>query len=214
MSISLGSINNYCTLKYMNFNGSLATNFTSKLDASVINIDGNSGWAYLADLAIMAAIDDINSDPSILPGVNITLKRFSDCGSYYPEADLDYSGVSGGYASAVTATDIIENHKDVVGVIGNEFSNTARCVGITSQISRCLTSKNRGIAQILSSEKIPYCSGSTGSPRYADKNEYPYFWRTLPNSSGRYIAFLLQYWNIKRVSIIYQNDNELGIASD
>ncbi|KAJ3239856.1 Metabotropic GABA-B receptor subtype 3A [Chytriomyces hyalinus] len=196
MSISLGVINNYCTLKYMNFNGSLATNFTSKLDASVIHIDGNSGWAYLADLAIMTAIDDINSDPSILPGINVTLKRFTDCGPYYPEADLGYSGKSGGYASAVTATDIIENHKDVIGVIGNEFSNTAR-----------------GLAQILSSEKIPYCSGSTGSPRYSDKNKYPYFWRTLSNSNGRYIAFLIDYWKIKRVSIIYENDNELGIAT-
>ncbi|KAJ3395901.1 Metabotropic GABA-B receptor subtype 3A, partial [Chytriomyces hyalinus] len=196
MSISLGVINNYCTLKYMTFNGSLATNFTSKLDASVIHIDGNSGWAYLADLAIMTAIDDINSDPSILPGINITLKRFTDCGSYYPDADLGYSGKSGGYASAVTATDIIENHKDVIGVIGNEFSNTAR-----------------GLAQILSSEKIPYCSGSTGSPRYSDKNKYPFFWRTLSNSNGRYIAFLIDYWNIKRVSIIYENDNELGIAT-
>ncbi|KAI8831311.1 periplasmic binding protein-like I [Chytriomyces cf. hyalinus JEL632] len=196
MNISIGTIGNYCAMKYMTFNGSLASNFTANLDASIVNLNGNSGYAYLADLAVMAAIDDINSDPSILPGIHVSLKRFTDCGSYYPKADADYWGNSGGYASAVTATDIIENHKDVLGVVGNEYSNTAR-----------------GLAQILSLEQIPYCTAVTGSPRYSDKNKYSYFWRMLSNSSGRYIAFILKYWNIKHIAIIYQADNELGTSS-
>ncbi|KAJ3239854.1 hypothetical protein HDU78_002592 [Chytriomyces hyalinus] len=195
MNISIGTIGNYCAMKYMTFNGSLASNFTTNLDASIVNLNGNSGYTYLADLAVMAAIDDINSDPSILPGIHVTLKRFTDCGPYDPKADADYWGNSGGYASAVTATDIIENHKDVLGVVGNEFSNTAR-----------------GLAQIMSLEQIPYCTAVTGSPRYSDKSKYSYFWRMLSNSSGRYVAFILKYWNVKHIAIIYQADNELGTS--
>ncbi|KAJ3229114.1 hypothetical protein HDU81_005643 [Chytriomyces hyalinus] len=183
-------------MKYMTFNGSLASNFSTKLDASIVSLNGNSGFAYLADLAVTAAIDDINSNPSILPGIHVSLKRFTDCGPYYPKADADYWGNSGGYASAVTATDIVENHKDVLGVIGNEFSNTAR-----------------GLAQILSLEQIPYCTAVTGSPRYSNKHKYGYFWRILSNSSGKYVAFILKYWNIKHIAIIYQADNELGTST-
>ncbi|KAJ3226901.1 Metabotropic glutamate receptor 2 [Chytriomyces hyalinus] len=195
MNISIALIGNYCAMKYMTFNGSHASNFTSKMDTSIVNLNGNSGYTYLPDLAVMAAVDDINNDPSILPGVYVSLKRFSDCGPYYPKADAEYSGNSGGYASAVTATDIIENHKDVLGVIGNEFSNTAR-----------------GLAQILSVEQIPYCAAVTGSPRFSDKNKYAYFWRMLPNSNGKYVAFILKYWNVKHVAIIYQADNEIGTS--
>ncbi|TPX74779.1 hypothetical protein CcCBS67573_g03937 [Chytriomyces confervae] len=193
MNISIATVGNYCAMKYMTFNGSYASNFTSKFDTSIVNLNGNSGYTYLPDLAIMAAIDEINNDPSILPGVYVSLKRFSDCGSYYPKADAEYSGGSGGYASAMTATDIIENHKDVLGVIGNQFSNAAR-----------------GLAQILSVEQIPYCAAVTGSPRFSDKNNYGYFWRMLTNSNGKYVAFILKYWNIKRIAIIYQADNEIG----
>ncbi|KAJ3235322.1 hypothetical protein HDU78_005267 [Chytriomyces hyalinus] len=193
MNISIATIGNYCAMKYMTFNGSYASNFTSKFDTSIVNLNGNSGYTYLPDLAIMAAIDEINNDPTILPGVYVSLKRFSDCGSYYPKADAEYSGGSGGYASAMTATDIIENHKDVLGVIGNQFSNAAR-----------------GLAQILSVEQIPYCAAVTGSPRFSDKNNYGYFWRMLTNSNGRYVAFILKYWNIKRIAVIYQADNEIG----
>ncbi|TPX74137.1 hypothetical protein CcCBS67573_g04589 [Chytriomyces confervae] len=194
-NITLGMISNYCAIKNTVFTRSLVTNFSTRFDANVISTEGNSGWSYYADLAVVTAIERINNDPSILPGVHVNLKRFTDCGEYYPSADLEYSGKSGGYASAVTATDIMDVHKDVIGVVGNEFSMTAK-----------------GIAEILSNAQIPYCAASTAAPRYTNKNMYPYFFRASSYSVTESLLSLMLYWDVKRVAIIYQRDDEFGYS--
>ncbi|KAJ3236873.1 hypothetical protein HDU81_010238 [Chytriomyces hyalinus] len=197
INITLGIISNYCTFKNLVFNGSYATNFSQIFDPAVVDMDGNSGWAYYADLAVIAAVDQVNRNQTILPGVHVNLKRFSDCGSQFdPLADLEYYGNSAGYASAVSADDIVNVHTDVIGVIGNQYSTTAR-----------------GVNEILSFNKIPVCMASTGSPRYIDKNNYPYVFRTRPNFHVPSMLVLLKQWNVKRVAIIYQDDNEFGISA-
>ncbi|KAI8827372.1 hypothetical protein BJ741DRAFT_583617 [Chytriomyces cf. hyalinus JEL632] len=192
-NITLGIISNYCAIKNIVVTRSLVANFSTRFDADAISTQGNSGWSYYADLAVVAAVERINNDPTILPGVHVNLKRFTDCGEYYPSADLEYSGKSGGYASAVTATDITDEHKDVIGVVGNEFSMTAK-----------------GIAQILSNAQIPYCAASTAAPRYNNKDMYPYFWRATSYSFTESLLSLMLYWDVKRVAIIYQRDDEFG----
>ncbi|KAJ3405919.1 hypothetical protein HDU80_000489 [Chytriomyces hyalinus] len=138
VNITLASVSNYCTIKYMNFDGSLGANFTTAFHESIVNMDDNSGWTYYNDVAVIAAIDRVNKDPSILPGIHINLKRFSDCGPWNPDAASSYSGNSGGYASAVTATEIVQQHTDVIGVIGNQYSSTTRYV-ILSGINDFIT---------------------------------------------------------------------------
>ncbi|KAJ3232595.1 hypothetical protein HDU81_002859 [Chytriomyces hyalinus] len=192
-NITLGIISNYCAIKNPVFTRSLVTNYTTKFDPDAISMDGNAAWSYYADLAVVAAVDRINNDPTVLPGVHVNLKRFTDCGEYYPSADLEYSGKSGGYASAVTATDITDVHKDVIGVVGNEFSITAK-----------------GIAEILSNAQIPYCAAATAAPRYTNKHMYPYFWRTTAYSFTESILSLMVYWDVTRIAIIYQRDDEFG----
>ncbi|KAI9351520.1 periplasmic binding protein-like I [Obelidium mucronatum] len=90
--------------------------------------------------------------------------------------------------------DIVDRSPDVIGVIGNEYSTTAR-----------------GPAQALSLRRIPYCSGASGSPRLSDKNKYPYFFRTMTALGiGEHMFQVLKQWKVGRVAILYQGDDELG----
>ncbi|ORY43996.1 periplasmic binding protein-like I [Rhizoclosmatium globosum] len=84
-SITLGFINNYCAVPNLVFTGSVL------------------------------AIEMVNNSTDILPGITVTAKRFSDCGSYDPAADLEYYGNS------------------VIGVIGTEYSSTA--TGVAAALS-------------------------------------------------------------------------------
>ncbi|KAJ3231071.1 hypothetical protein HDU81_004061 [Chytriomyces hyalinus] len=153
----------------------------------------NSGFTYYQDIAIVVALEKANSDPTFLPGIHVNYKRFSDCGDWYPEAAVQYAGLSGGYAAAVTAQDIVSVHTDVIGVIGGEYSSTTA-----------------GIAEVLSFAQIPYCGTCASSSRFSDKSDYPYFWRMLSVSYANQMLVLLKYWHVTRVAVIIQKDDEFG----
>ncbi|KAI8622076.1 periplasmic binding protein-like I [Chytriomyces sp. MP71] len=86
------------------------------------------------------------------------------------------------------------DNTDVLGVISNEWSITAN-----------------GPAEVLSYAQIPFCACESTSPRFANKNNYPYFWRTVPSVGiGEHIYQLLQYWNVHRVAILVQKDDDLS----
>ncbi|TPX75419.1 hypothetical protein CcCBS67573_g03329 [Chytriomyces confervae] len=193
INITFGIIGNYCCFKNIVYNGSYATNFSETYDPSIVTMGGNSGWTYFPDMAIIAAVNHINQSPHILPGVHVNLKRFTDCGHYDPSANSDYAGNSGGYASAVTAHDIIEVHKDVVAIVGNQYSSAAK-----------------GLNEILSTNKIPVCMASTGSPRFSDRNKYQLIFRTITNHYPRSTLLLLKKWNVRRAAAIYQKDDDYG----
>ncbi|ORY51281.1 periplasmic binding protein-like I [Rhizoclosmatium globosum] len=196
-NITLGFVGYYCVLKGLALNGSLVTNFNPVFNSSVVHLSDWSGFMYFADLAWLAAIDEVNKDPTILPNVHVNVKRFSDCGSYTPNLNQNYTGSSGGFASAIMAPDIIFNHTDVIGILGNEFSTTAL-----------------GATEILSNYKLPYCSAASQSPRLSDRNKYPYFWRTLAGSGlGEFFLPILKKWDVTQVAIIYQKDDEFGYQS-
>ncbi|TPX75406.1 hypothetical protein CcCBS67573_g03321 [Chytriomyces confervae] len=193
INITFGIIGNYCCFNNLIYNGSHATNFTETYDPTMFTLEGNSGWTYLPDMAVIAAVNQINQNPNILPGVHVNLKRFTDCGEFDPSADFEYAGNSGGYASAVTAHDIIDVHKDVVAVVGNQYSSAAK-----------------GLNEILSTNKIPVCMASTASPRFSDRNLYPFVFRTITNHYAKGTLLLLKKWKVSRVAVIYQNDDDFG----
>ncbi|KAJ3236876.1 hypothetical protein HDU81_010241 [Chytriomyces hyalinus] len=195
INITLGIIGNYCCFKNIVYEGSYASNFSVNYDPSIVTMEGNSGWTYLPDMAVIAAVNRINQSPHILPGIHVNIKRFTDCGHYDPSANLEYAGNSGGYASAVTAHDILEVHKDVVAIVGNQYSSAAR-----------------GFNEILSSNKIPVCMASTASPRFSDRNLYPYVFRTITTHHAKGTLLLLQKWKVTRVAVIYQNDDDIGLS--
>ncbi|KAI9345039.1 periplasmic binding protein-like I [Obelidium mucronatum] len=155
---------------------------------------GNGGFTFLSDRIMDFAVEMINNRSDILPGIHVNIKRFTDCGSYYPDADWSYDGTSGGFASSIMVQDIAEVHTDVIGVIGTEFSTTAR-----------------GPANALSYHQIPYCASGTGSLRFSDKMKFPYFWRTMPASgTGNHFYQLIKTWKVTQIALIYERDSEFG----
>ncbi|ORY40239.1 periplasmic binding protein-like I [Rhizoclosmatium globosum] len=155
-----------------------------------------SGNTYFEDLAIAIAIDDINKDNNLLQNITVGMKRFSDCGAYYPQVE-HYNGGFTGLVGTEVVNNVVSNN-DVIGVIGAEFSSAI-------VIS----------AEEFSLHEIPYCSALIGSPRFSDKNKYPFFFRTFASMTGfgQIIFQLLDVWNVKRVALIVQKDDEVGLAS-
>ncbi|KAJ3402256.1 hypothetical protein HDU80_005245 [Chytriomyces hyalinus] len=191
-TISLASVAFYCAIPNITYvgNSSRISNFNSTFNPNAINFGELSSFAYIADIVAQVAIRDVNNNPLILPNVTVQLERFTDCGPYKDGMNVNYDGSSSGYASSITAADVVNS--GVLGVIGNEFSSAAV-----------------GEAEILSNYKIPYCSGASSSPRFSNKNNYPYFWRTLAATGiGNHFVRLLETWNVTRVSLIYQKDDD------
>ncbi|KAI9351499.1 hypothetical protein BDR26DRAFT_431496 [Obelidium mucronatum] len=168
INITLGIVSNYCSIQNLSYIGSLVldynTTFTNTIDAY-----GLSGYVYFNDIAFLAAVNAINSRSDMSLWVNI--KRFSDCGNKWYPAVEQFSGNSGGWASSIMVQDIWDKHKDVVAVVADEYSTTAR-----------------GPSQALSYYQIPYCSSASSAPGFSDKNKNPYFWRPLPGVEKKELA--------------------------
>ncbi|KAJ3226601.1 hypothetical protein HDU81_007221 [Chytriomyces hyalinus] len=191
-TISLASVAFYCAIPNITYDGNTSRimDFNSTFNSKTIDFDDLSSFAYIADIVAQVAIQDVNSNPLILPNVTVRLERFTDCGRYKDGMNVNYDGSSSGYASSITAADIVKS--GVLGVIGNEFS-----------------AATVGEAEILSNYKIPYCSASSSSPRFSNKDNYPYFWRTLASAGiGNHFVRLLETWNVTRVSLLYQKDDD------
>ncbi|ORY51307.1 periplasmic binding protein-like I [Rhizoclosmatium globosum] len=136
----------------------------------------------------------VNNDPTFAFHVN--LKRFSDCGHWYPEAE-QFSGNSGGWASSIVVQDIVEKNQDVIAVVADQYSTTAV-----------------GPAEALSLNQIPYCSSASSAPTFSDKIKNPYFWRPLPGAGmGEHVFRLLQSWKVGRIALIVQSDDALGAST-
>ncbi|KAJ3298091.1 hypothetical protein HDU79_000492 [Rhizoclosmatium sp. JEL0117] len=194
-NITLAFVGNYCDFEHLQISGSTVSNYTISAELSMQQINSFAGYTYWPDIGSLAAVQEVNSSPNILPDFNIVVKRFSDCGLYWPTVLDDYSGASGGFATSVMFSDIADRNTDVLAVVGNEYSTTCR-----------------GPAEALSIQKIPYCSSSSGSPRLSDKNKYPYFWRTITaRGIGEHMYQVLRIWNVKRIAVVYQEDDELGL---
>ncbi|KAJ3298099.1 Golgi transport complex subunit 3 [Rhizoclosmatium sp. JEL0117] len=195
LNITLAIIGSYCYIDNLVWNdyGSLVSNFTLSREMGIKQLGLNGGFTYFYDLGVQMGLDYVNANESILPGFHFNVKRFSDCGAYYPAVE-SFNGNSGGYAQAVTAIDVVGS-KDVIGAVGIEYSTLAK-----------------GLAEILSNSKIPYCTPASGSPSFTDRNDYPYFFRTfLTLGLGEHMYQLLKFWNVKRIAVIYQKDDYMGI---
>ncbi|ORY51272.1 hypothetical protein BCR33DRAFT_451181 [Rhizoclosmatium globosum] len=170
-NITLAIIGSYCYIDNLvwNDNGSLVSNFTLSREMGIKQLGLNGGFTYFYDLGVQMGLDYVNANESILPGFHLNVKRFSDCGAYYPAVE-SFNGNSGGYAQAVTAIDVVGS-KDVIGAVGIEYSTLAK-----------------GLAEILSNSKIPYCTPASGSPSFTDRNDYPYFFRTFLTFGGAHVS--------------------------
>ncbi|KAJ3026412.1 UNVERIFIED_CONTAM: hypothetical protein HDU68_005710 [Siphonaria sp. JEL0065] len=123
VNITLGIISNYCAIQNVVYSGSLALNYNATM-TKTISAYGLSGYVFFNDIAYIAAINAINNRSDVLQGINVNVKRFSDCGHWYPTAE-QFSGNSGGWASSVVVQDIAEKNVDVIGVVADQYSTTA-----------------------------------------------------------------------------------------
>ncbi|TPX40491.1 hypothetical protein CcCBS67573_g10621, partial [Chytriomyces confervae] len=203
-NLSIGLINWYCWIPSLEIDDSFVT--TPNISAGLFNYNdiqnGNyDAWLYFVDMGLQAAIDSVNSDDSVLSGIHINIKRFSNCGPWRTGIAESWTGSTGGAAS-VMAQEILENHKDVIGVVGMEYSSTTR-----------------GSASVFSIGEIPYCTGIAASLRLSDKNNFPYLWRTLSHADivhegvGNHVHRILEHWRVSRVVIVYEKFDELSYLS-
>ncbi|KAI9347597.1 periplasmic binding protein-like I [Obelidium mucronatum] len=188
-TLTLGFISSYCAIANLTRRGSLVTNFDeAPLGPGASDV---AGFVFYNDFAAQLAVDAANNSSALLRGVAVRIKRFSDCG---PHAQPAYSGRSGPFAAAVMAPDIAENHADVVALVANQWSATARVS-----------------AQMLSLHKIPFCSAVSASPVLGNKQNYPYLWRMQPSGAvGDYFLKLLEAWGVKRVAVVVQSDDNMS----
>ncbi|KAJ3236115.1 Gamma-aminobutyric acid type B receptor subunit 2 [Chytriomyces hyalinus] len=192
-NITLGFVSSYCAIENQIFTSSLVTNFSESLTPA-ITYNTLSGYIYYNDIAMLLAVQEVNSNPTILPDVRVNVKRFTDCGPWYPNAENLYSGNSDDYSTAVMSSDINDVHRDVLGIISNQWSATAN-----------------GPGEVMSYTQIPYCAAQSTSPRFSDKNKYPYMWRTVPSLGlGEHIVQLLNSWNVNRVAMVVQSDDDMS----
>ncbi|KAI9351481.1 periplasmic binding protein-like I, partial [Obelidium mucronatum] len=193
-NITLAYVSNYCSIKGLAYYGSQVLNFPTVYDTSIVTPYALSSYIYFPDIVMTMAVDYLNNNSSILSGVHVNIKRFSDCGEWYPGVEDEYTGASGGYATSIMVSEIIERNPDVIGIIGNQFSTAARPV-----------------AEAFSVYQIPYCSMASTSPRLSNKNNFPYFFRIMPSAGlGEHIRQMLRSWSVKRITIIIQQDDDMG----
>ncbi|KAJ3009927.1 UNVERIFIED_CONTAM: hypothetical protein HDU68_002413 [Siphonaria sp. JEL0065] len=193
-NITVGFIANYCLFHDLTINRSVVSNYTISRQTSLDMIGKRAWYTYYSDLSALVAIDMINNSTEILPDIHINVKRFTDCGQWKPNVDITFKGNTIGFASSTLIQDIVDNNPDIIGVIGFQVSSTAR-----------------GTGQVLSLLNIPYCTGCSTSPRLSNKHLFPYVWRPLPGLGlGNHIYQVLRKWNVKRVAIVYQRDDDLG----
>ncbi|KAI9351484.1 periplasmic binding protein-like I [Obelidium mucronatum] len=193
-NVSIAFVSMFCLLPNLSYNYSQVTNFTADGYYEGINVDNLASYPYFFDLAIRLAVQDANNNPDLLPGIHVNLKEFSNCGSYTPGIQESFNGNSGGYAVANTVKDIVETHKDVLGVVDYQHSKTANSV-----------------AEAFTNRQIPHCSSNVMSPKMSDRNKYSYFWRTVPSMGlADHITRIYQFWGISRVAIIIQQQDTVG----
>ncbi|ORY51293.1 periplasmic binding protein-like I [Rhizoclosmatium globosum] len=188
-NVTIGLVGPYCAVPFVSTSASLVTRYPKTFSRDTIDVFGWSGWAFLNDAVISMAISDINSRPDILPNLQVNIKRFSSCGPYNPTANLKYNGQPIGFASAIMTNDIINVHKDVIAVVGNDISSVAIPT-----------------AQILSNNQIPYCSLYAGSPALSDKRIFNYFW---PDA----VPVFLKSLGVKQVAIVVQKYSSFLLTS-
>ncbi|KAJ3083679.1 hypothetical protein HDU99_007327 [Rhizoclosmatium hyalinum] len=193
--IELGVINSYSYVDgaQLDASGSIVTSFQSSLKLTNIDISGygNDGGTYFTDLMMQIAVKMINENPYILPNTTVILRRFNDMD---PTRHIgnNVSTVTTGFAT-ITAMEI-GKQKDLFGLVSAEYSSVLNYVG-----------------ELTSVYKIPTCGLSQLSPRFSDKNLYPYFFRMISGMTGsrglgnNYVK-LFRSWNVNRVGIIVQQD--------
>ncbi|KAJ3226544.1 hypothetical protein HDU81_007253 [Chytriomyces hyalinus] len=127
-TLNIGLVNMYCLMPNISClaeSGSTSQQPSHQPCITSARVDSLPGFSYFFDLAARLAIEHVNNNPGILPGIRVGYRRFSNCGyTWSKQLEVSYVGDSAGYAGSEMVREILEDPAEVVGTIGVEFSRT------------------------------------------------------------------------------------------
>ena len=142
--------------------------------------------------AMLFALQRINKEGIILPGIKLGLSAFDTCSSETTALDR-------------TVEEFITDHKcgseEDKGAIGGR-----QVVGIVGPL---YSSVSVQVAHLLRLFKMPQISYDSTSSELSDKTKYKYFLRTVPSDflQARVMADILDHFGWSYVSAVYSDDN-------
>ena len=138
--------------------------------------------------AMVLATQNINDDPSFLPGVTLAFEIRDTCtqANYALEQSLDY-------VSARSLT------------IGSENSTI---LGVSGVVGAASSSVSIAVANLLRLFNIPQISPASTAAILSDKTRFDYFFRTIPPDSlqARTMAEIIKYFNWTYIIEIHSDD--------
>ncbi|XP_066566397.1 extracellular calcium-sensing receptor-like [Amia ocellicauda] len=148
---------------------------------------------YHVALAMIFAIEEINNNTEILPGVSLGFKIYDACGS-----------ITLGIRAAMT----LMNGQEAMQSDQSCNNSPASVPAIIGQSESSLTI---GIATTVGPFHIPVVSQSATCACLSDRNKFPSFFRTIPSDyhQSRALAQLVKYFGWTWVGAI-RSDNDYG----
>ena len=138
--------------------------------------------------AMLFAINLVNNDPMLLPGINLTFTVRDTCSNPSHALDQTFLFVQSQNLSCSGG----ERRIAVSGVIGAHFSRVSM-----------------DIANLLNLYKVPQISYTSTADLLSDKSRFQYFFRTVPPDSlqARAIADIIDLFNWTYIFAIYSDDS-------
>ena len=142
-------------------------------------IDRHPGYQYLASM--LFALEEINKDHSLLPGVTLGAKIYDTCRS-------ETIGSNGA--------------KEIIKYTLREENGTAPLSGV---IGPFRSDVSVAVANLLRVFSIPQVSYGSTTPVLSNKDLYEYFLRTVPSNSyqGKAMVDVVRYFGWKYVMTVY-----------
>ena len=142
-------------------------------------IDPSPGYQYLASM--LFALEEINNDPAILPGIKLGAKIYDTCRS-------QTIGSNGA--------------KEIIRYTLREENGTSPLSGV---IGPFRSDVSVAVANLLRVFNIPQVSYGSTTPVLSDKELYAYFLRTVPSNSyqGKAMVDVVRYFGWSYVMTVY-----------
>ena len=174
---------------YIEGNITLGGLFPIHSDARCKSINGVLGIQRLE--AMLYAVQRINKEGSILPGLKLGLRAFDTCSSETTALDRTVEEFITDQKCDSEEEDGVTGGRQVVGIVGPLYSS------VSVQV-----------AHLLRLFKIPQISYDSTSSELSDKTKFEYFLRTAPSDflQARAMADILHYFNWTYVSAVYSDD--------
>jgi hypothetical protein len=175
--------------------------------------------------AMLFALDEINANTDILPGISLGVSAFDSCDNPLHAAEKAVPLLKGFITRKLNLTCSEENgsyyitrkrrHEKGNKKIGNaDFPCGDNIVGLIGPQTTAVTLKLANMGRVF---RVPQVSYLATSARLSDTLEFPYFFRTVPSDyyQANAIIELLNYFGWNYVSIVYSDSvyGETGYES-